>query len=338
MPVNAPDQSVLRPEILERVREIVGTEHPVYWNDSRGFVYEALEWTPEDTLWLIGIYNVLPGTYREFYHKLGPCRRALITAYRIDLYLSMHADPTPEARASRLASRPKRPTQEAILGQVTALVGESRTVCRYTICRGASRKAGICAFNVPEKEGSIVQSKLDAYSRKLWADHRISLRLSTSPDSVPRALLRPPQAAVPQAESPKPAVAPTSTSWAEHLRDVTGSFWHGFSGKEIRLLDPGSAATEASETEASKATAAPASISRMSAYLHLQAAMLDLDGMKEEDLADRVRDVMDPLWYGFSDEEIRLLDLGLIAVVPSTALAASPVTRLLDEDGNPITC
>lgn len=47
---------------------------------------------------------------------------------------------------------------------------------------------------------------------------------------------------------------------------------------------------------------------RLFAYLDLERAMLALDDRGDEVLADRVRDAMDPLWYGLTDDEHAWLD------------------------------
>lgn len=46
---------------------------------------------------------------------------------------------------------------------------------------------------------------------------------------------------------------------------------------------------------------------RFRAYLSLERAMLDLDELEDE-LADRLRDAMDPIWYALTDEERRFLN------------------------------
>ena len=46
---------------------------------------------------------------------------------------------------------------------------------------------------------------------------------------------------------------------------------------------------------------------RLDAYLTLERVMLELDAVGDT-LADGIRDMMDPIWYGLSEEEIGLLD------------------------------
>ncbi len=48
---------------------------------------------------------------------------------------------------------------------------------------------------------------------------------------------------------------------------------------------------------------------RLLAYLDLERAMLGLDDL-DDPLADNLRDAMDPLWFGLSDEERAMLDRG----------------------------
>jgi hypothetical protein len=62
---------------------------------------------------------------------------------------------------------------------------------------------------------------------------------------------------------------------------------------------------------------------RLRAYLSLERAMLDLDE-RADPLADRLRDAMDPLWYGLTDREHAVLDARRPEGV---ALLASPGTR-----------
>jgi hypothetical protein len=42
-------------------------------------------------------------------------------------------------------------------------------------------------------------------------------------------------------------------------------------------------------------------------YLRLERIMMELDE-QEDPLADRIRDLMDPLWYGLSDEDHQFID------------------------------
>jgi len=46
---------------------------------------------------------------------------------------------------------------------------------------------------------------------------------------------------------------------------------------------------------------------RLEAYVALERVMLELDAANDS-LADRFRDLMDPIWYGLSDDEVRILD------------------------------
>ena len=46
---------------------------------------------------------------------------------------------------------------------------------------------------------------------------------------------------------------------------------------------------------------------RLLAYLDLERAMLGLDEL-DDPLADNLRDAMDPLWFGLSDEERAMLN------------------------------
>lgn len=48
-------------------------------------------------------------------------------------------------------------------------------------------------------------------------------------------------------------------------------------------------------------------MNRLEVYLALERVMLALDD-KGDELADRVRDLMDPVWYELSDEEAAALD------------------------------
>jgi hypothetical protein len=73
--------------------------------------------------------------------------------------------------------------------------------------------------------------------------------------------------------------------------------------------------------------------SRLDLYLTLERVMLDLDEA-DDPLADRVRDLMDPVWYSLSPSERAILDarhpehlrlLNPIRLAPSGILVA-PVT------------
>ena len=59
---------------------------------------------------------------------------------------------------------------------------------------------------------------------------------------------------------------------------------------------------------------------RLDAYLSLERIMIELDD-KNDPLADKVRDAMDPLWYALSDEEHEFLDgrkfLDVWSLIPS---------------------
>jgi hypothetical protein len=46
---------------------------------------------------------------------------------------------------------------------------------------------------------------------------------------------------------------------------------------------------------------------RLDAYLALERVMLELDAVGDR-LADDIRDMMDPIWYQLSEEEVRLLN------------------------------
>jgi hypothetical protein len=58
---------------------------------------------------------------------------------------------------------------------------------------------------------------------------------------------------------------------------------------------------------------------RLAAYLGLEREMLALD-LAGDPLADRLRDTMDPLWYGLTDEEHARLDARLVMDVCSPAV------------------
>lgn len=51
---------------------------------------------------------------------------------------------------------------------------------------------------------------------------------------------------------------------------------------------------------------------RLDAYTALERVMLELDEA-DDALADRLRDMMDPIWYALTDEEHALLDARTIA-------------------------
>jgi len=58
---------------------------------------------------------------------------------------------------------------------------------------------------------------------------------------------------------------------------------------------------------------------RLAAYLGLEREMLALDAAGDP-LADRLRDAMDPLWYGLTDEEHARLDARLVMNVRNPAM------------------
>ena len=71
---------------------------------------------------------------------------------------------------------------------------------------------------------------------------------------------------------------------------------------------------------------------RLAAYLELERQMLSLDAVKDP-LADRLRDVMDTLWYGLTDEEHSLLDSRIADesdVALDLTLTKDEVERLID--------
>ncbi len=65
---------------------------------------------------------------------------------------------------------------------------------------------------------------------------------------------------------------------------------------------------------------------RLDAYLALEQIMLDLDAAGEE-LAETIRDMMDPVWYALSDEEHAFLDGRVIGGVYRLKLARLPFTK-----------
>ena len=60
---------------------------------------------------------------------------------------------------------------------------------------------------------------------------------------------------------------------------------------------------------------------RLRAYLEMERQMLALDRVGDP-LADVLREAMDPLWYGLSDEEHSLLDARTISAGTGAALKA----------------
>jgi hypothetical protein len=60
---------------------------------------------------------------------------------------------------------------------------------------------------------------------------------------------------------------------------------------------------------------------RLAAYLTLERAMLALDAAGDP-FADRLRDVMDPLWYSLTDEEHALLDARQVVDIADPAMSA----------------
>ncbi len=58
---------------------------------------------------------------------------------------------------------------------------------------------------------------------------------------------------------------------------------------------------------------------RLRAYLELERQMLMLDDAGDP-LADLLREAMDPLWYGLSDEEHSLLDARTISIGSGVSL------------------
>jgi hypothetical protein len=60
---------------------------------------------------------------------------------------------------------------------------------------------------------------------------------------------------------------------------------------------------------------------RLDAYLSLERNMLRLDDLGDQ-LADRLRDAMDPIWHALTDEEHALLDAR--TVVPKGELFIPP--------------
>jgi hypothetical protein len=62
---------------------------------------------------------------------------------------------------------------------------------------------------------------------------------------------------------------------------------------------------------------------RLKAYLALERQMLEL-GTAGDPVADLLREAMDPLWYGLTDEEHEILDARIISTA-STSSLRSPV-------------
>jgi len=60
---------------------------------------------------------------------------------------------------------------------------------------------------------------------------------------------------------------------------------------------------------------------RLAAYLSLEREMLALDAAGDP-LADQLRDAMDPLWYGLTDQEHARLDARVIMDVGGAAMTA----------------
>ena len=70
---------------------------------------------------------------------------------------------------------------------------------------------------------------------------------------------------------------------------------------------------------------------RLRVYLELERLMLSLD---ETDAvsADALRDAMDPLWYGLSDQERHLLDERSLGVITSLEGLRVPISHQLGYD------
>lgn len=83
---------------------------------------------------------------------------------------------------------------------------------------------------------------------------------------------------------------------------------------------------------------------RLKAYLELERQMLTLDDAGDP-LADVLREAMDPLWYGLSDEEHLLLNERTISIgsgvslktpVGSDLFLAPPIIKGLEERKDPL--
>lgn len=66
---------------------------------------------------------------------------------------------------------------------------------------------------------------------------------------------------------------------------------------------------------------------RLRAYLELERQMLALDAVGDH-LADLLRESMDPLWYGLTEEEHAALDARIIATGPVVPLRTPAGTDL----------
>jgi hypothetical protein len=69
-----------------------------------------------------------------------------------------------------------------------------------------------------------------------------------------------------------------------------------------------------------------ADLNRLEAYLALEREMLRLDD-RNDDLADSLRDAMDPLWYQLSDEDRSFLNG---RTIPAVASELEPLRFRLD--------
>lgn len=75
---------------------------------------------------------------------------------------------------------------------------------------------------------------------------------------------------------------------------------------------------------------------RLEAYILLERAMMDLD-REGDPLADRIRDLMDPLWYELTDEEHAWLDQrDFREFVGPFAVAAAPMFAPIPPSGSPV--
>ena len=78
---------------------------------------------------------------------------------------------------------------------------------------------------------------------------------------------------------------------------------------------------------------------RLTIYLELERLMMSLEAIDSE-AADAIRDAMDPLWYGLSEEDRRLLDqraVGVIAALEGLRVPVGRELRYSPADAPPVT-
>lgn len=66
----------------------------------------------------------------------------------------------------------------------------------------------------------------------------------------------------------------------------------------------------------------------MQAYLELERLMLSLDE-RDGVSSDAIRDAMDPIWYGLSDDEREVLDQRSIGLITSLEAFRVPISQQL---------